>query len=133
MIGVLMWMSSNRTRIPLFERTESQILFIRSSEFLVGCSFFFDVVDDESRVEVVRETGGVAVAVRDMRTLPAFRSMGAHTQFMMRPSADFRTSAESWEMRWTRETCTGTVFVVLRSVMVVETDHKIRFICQAGS
>ena len=95
-IGVLMWMSSSRTRIPLLDRTLFHILLIRSSEFLVGCAFFFD--DDEEAAEDDREalTGGVAVAARETRTLPAFRSMGALTQFMIRPSADFRTSAESW-------------------------------------
>ena len=48
-IGVLMWMSSSRTRMPLFDRTQSHILLIRSSEFLVGCIFFFEDEDDEPR------------------------------------------------------------------------------------
>ena len=94
-IGVLMWMSSSRTRIPLLDRTLFHILLIRSSEFLNGCAFFFDA--DEAAEDVrVALTGGVAVAARETRTLPAFRSMGALTQFMIRPSADFLTSAESW-------------------------------------
>ena len=94
-IGVLMCMSSRRTRMPLFDRTQSHILLIRSSEFLVGCVFFFDDDDEDDARGAVQ--GGVAVEAREMRTLPAFRSMGALTQFMIRPSADFRTSAESCE------------------------------------